>query len=32
MRQEEVTVTYEVDNRDAKLHLTPKTLDKTDPC
>lgn len=28
--QEEITVTYEVDNRDAKLHLTPKSLTKTD--
>ncbi len=28
--QEEVTVTYEVDNRDAKLHLTPKSLTKTE--
>jgi predicted ATPase len=27
---EEVTVTYEVNNRDAKLHLTPKSLTKTD--
>lgn len=28
--KEEVTVTYEVDNRDAKLYLTPKALDKTE--
>jgi predicted ATPase len=28
--QEEITVTYEVDNRDAKLYLTPKSLTKTD--
>lgn len=28
--QEEVTVSYEVDNRDAKLHLTPKSITTTD--
>ncbi len=28
--KEEVTVIYEVDNRDAKLYLTPKALDKTE--
>lgn len=27
--QEEVTVTYDVDNRDAKLYLTPKEISKT---
>ncbi|MBS1541872.1 MAG: DUF3696 domain-containing protein [Bacteroidetes bacterium] len=28
--QEEITVTYEVDNRDTKLYLTPKSLTKTE--
>jgi predicted ATPase len=28
--EEEVTVSYDVDNRDAKLYLTPKEISKTD--
>lgn len=28
--KEEVTIAYDVDNRDAKLYLTPKELDKTE--
>ena len=28
--QEEITVLYDVDNRDAKLHLTPKDIKKTE--